>query len=372
MQSFSVREENSHDDIHQTLRRGAARRRLLALGGHGLAADESQARPSAAPTYTKWLWGNQRVRRHRCTTSPPSPARATATTGRARRSSCSLERQARRSRSRSAAASTAASTRTSGRTSAASAATRSNRRRPCIGGDCGEFDPRSNQYVKLRGVAVTLTPGYKWIDSATIGANDFGHVRPLRHRPHPLHRPRQRVGPALPGLGGATASSPGTWSASRCRGCGPAPTSRPASYTAADAAYGAQVKLHAVSSDVRRRRHLQVRQRHRGRRRTTTTSTTAATCSTRFRNAVVGVKFGIHPAAKLDIRAAFYHSVGRRQPAPWAPASTSAASPASRRCSPASTTTTAWKINVDLNDPFGIGFSFNVEGLRHRRRVRRR
>ena len=43
---------------------------------------------------------------------------------------------------------------------------------PCVGGDCGEFDSRSNQYVKLRGVTVTLTPGYSWIDSATIGASD--------------------------------------------------------------------------------------------------------------------------------------------------------------------------------------------------------
>ena len=29
----------------------------------------------------------------------------------------------------------------------------------CVGGDCGEFDPRSNLYVKLRGVNVTVTPG---------------------------------------------------------------------------------------------------------------------------------------------------------------------------------------------------------------------
>jgi len=48
----------------------------------------------------------------------------------------------------------------------------------CVGGDCGEFDPRSNQYVKLRGVAVTFTPGYKWIDSATIGSNDWGMFDP--------------------------------------------------------------------------------------------------------------------------------------------------------------------------------------------------
>ncbi|MCR6679853.1 hypothetical protein NVV43_31220, partial [Escherichia marmotae] len=49
----------------------------------------------------------------------------------------------------------------------------------CTGGDCGEFDPRSNQYIKLRGVAAILTPGYRWIDSATIGSNDFGQFDPF-------------------------------------------------------------------------------------------------------------------------------------------------------------------------------------------------
>jgi len=44
----------------------------------------------------------------------------------------------------------------------------------CIGGSCGEFDPRSNQYLKLRGVSVILTPGYHWIDSAVIGSSDLG------------------------------------------------------------------------------------------------------------------------------------------------------------------------------------------------------
>jgi hypothetical protein len=44
----------------------------------------------------------------------------------------------------------------------------------CVGGDCGEFDPRSAQYVKLRGVAVTLTPGYRWLSTAVVGSNDYG------------------------------------------------------------------------------------------------------------------------------------------------------------------------------------------------------
>ena len=37
-----------------------------------------------------------------------------------------------------------------------------------------ENDERSAQYVKMRGVRAVITPGYEWIDSATIGSNDFG------------------------------------------------------------------------------------------------------------------------------------------------------------------------------------------------------
>jgi hypothetical protein len=37
-----------------------------------------------------------------------------------------------------------------------------------------ESDPLSNQYFKLRGAWARLTPGYEWLDSATIGTNDWG------------------------------------------------------------------------------------------------------------------------------------------------------------------------------------------------------
>ncbi len=37
-----------------------------------------------------------------------------------------------------------------------------------------EDDPRSAQYVKLRGVWARITPGLDWLDSATIGSNDWG------------------------------------------------------------------------------------------------------------------------------------------------------------------------------------------------------
>lgn len=42
-----------------------------------------------------------------------------------------------------------------------------------------EDDPKSAQYIKMRGVYAIITPGYDWIDSATIGSNDFGLFDPL-------------------------------------------------------------------------------------------------------------------------------------------------------------------------------------------------
>ena len=42
-----------------------------------------------------------------------------------------------------------------------------------------ESDERSAQYVKMRGVYAIITPGYEWIDSATIGSNDFGMFDPM-------------------------------------------------------------------------------------------------------------------------------------------------------------------------------------------------
>jgi len=44
--------------------------------------------------------------------------------------------------------------------------------------NCGEDDPRCNQYVKLRGAWARITPGYEWMDSATIGNSDWGMFDP--------------------------------------------------------------------------------------------------------------------------------------------------------------------------------------------------
>lgn len=44
--------------------------------------------------------------------------------------------------------------------------------------NCGEDDPRCNQYVKLRGAWARITPGYDWMDSLTIGNSDWGMFDP--------------------------------------------------------------------------------------------------------------------------------------------------------------------------------------------------
>lgn len=46
-------------------------------------------------------------------------------------------------------------------------------------GNGGEYDPRSNEYIKLRGITVNITPGYRWLNRATIGSSDFGMFDPL-------------------------------------------------------------------------------------------------------------------------------------------------------------------------------------------------
>jgi len=45
---------------------------------------------------------------------------------------------------------------------------------PTAADACTEADPRCNSYIKLRGARVILTPGYDWLDSASIGSNDWG------------------------------------------------------------------------------------------------------------------------------------------------------------------------------------------------------
>ncbi|QQR72617.1 MAG: hypothetical protein IPJ17_14020 [Holophagales bacterium] len=230
---------------------------------------------------------------------------------------------------------------------------------PCVGGDCGEFDSRSNQYVKLRGVAVTLTPGYDWIDSATIGANDWGMFDPFV-----IGRIRYIDRDNGAGLlfQGSAANRKFTWDAARISlprlWAGPGYAT--GSYPVQDAAYGVQTKFNLSSAfDLaligQYVNDIEVDAKD-------LLPDNGRSTRNRFKNTVIGARFGIHPGSKLDVRGAVYSSSADSNPAYGAPADFFGISgfgpvPAGKHDD------TAWKLNVDLNDPFGVGLSFNFEAF---------
>ena len=83
---------------------------------------------------------------------------------------------------------------------------------------------------------------------------------------------------------------------------------------------------------------------------------------TRFRNNVAGLKVGFHPNSTFDVRGAFYRSSADSDPsAPGVPAAFGIAGflPVLAGL----IDDEAWKLNVDVNDPFHNGLSFNLEAF---------
>lgn len=228
---------------------------------------------------------------------------------------------------------------------------------PCTGGDCGEFDPRSNQYIKLRGLTARFTPGFKWVDAVTIGSTDLGMFDPFT-----IGKIRyiDRDNAAAVLLQGALIdrklgydliriSLPRLWAG---------PNFETGDYTAADGAYGLQLKLEPsqifdVVGIVERVRDIEVDSRDQD-------FDDGRDVRTRFENDVYGVKLGVHPSSMFDIQAAAYFSDANSEPIARAPAnffSISGFSPV-----PAGELDDeTFKLNVDINEPFGNGLSFNIE-----------
>ncbi len=227
---------------------------------------------------------------------------------------------------------------------------------PCVGGDCGEFDPRSNEYIKMRGLTARFTPGYKWVDSVTIGSTDLGmfdaftigKVRYIDRDNAKAVLFQGAVGDRKLGYDLIRVSLPRLWAG---------PNFTTGDYAAADGAYGLQLKLAPVQvfdlvGIVERVRDIEVDGRDQD-------IDDGRDVRTRFENDVYGLKLGLHPSGMFDIRAAAYFSEARSEPLPGVPTSfgTSGFSPV-----PAGELDDeAYKANVDINDPFGIGLSFNVE-----------
>jgi hypothetical protein len=227
---------------------------------------------------------------------------------------------------------------------------------PCVGGDCGEFDPRSNEYIKMRGLTARITPGYKWLDSATIGSNDLGMFDPftigkIRYIDRDNAKAilfqgalfERKVGYDLIRI-----SLPRLFAG---------PNFNTGDYAGQDGAYGLQLRfapssLFDASLVYERVRDIEVDQTDRD-------FDDGRDVDTRFENDVIGLRFGIHPGTMIDFRGQIYSSEAASNPVFGTPTGfgISGFSPVPAG-EPEDETYLA---NVDLNDPFGIGLSFNLE-----------
>jgi hypothetical protein len=228
----------------------------------------------------------------------------------------------------------------------------------CLGASCGEFDPRSNWYIKLRGVAVTITPGYL-IDSATIGANDWGQFDPFvvgRIR----YIDRDNMYGVL--VQGSLLDKKLAWDLGRISlpKLWAGPNYNTGAFHALDASYVGQFRyvfndqfdlsgLFNYVNDVEVKADDNNWDDGRDLR-------------WRFRNGVGGLKAGIHISPQVDVRASAYYSYVNSMPDLDAPRDFAALTgfspvPAGLHFDG------AYKLDVAINDPLEMGLSLNIQAF---------
>ncbi|HLK99382.1 MAG TPA: hypothetical protein VK539_02315 [Myxococcaceae bacterium] len=229
---------------------------------------------------------------------------------------------------------------------------------PCVAGNCGEFDPRSNQYVKLRGMAVTLTPGYL-VDSATIGANDFGQFDPYvigRIR----YIDRDNAHGIL--LQGSAFDRKLTWDATRISlpRLWAGPSFSTGLFHTGDAAYGFQTRLSLSDAIEVGGIFSYVNDAEIAPADKDNNLDDGRDLTPRYRNGVGGVKAALRLGEKVDIRGALYHSYSNADPTltpkefglnGYSPV------PAGRR------EDQSYRLDVTLSDPLDVGLSVNLQGF---------
>jgi hypothetical protein len=230
----------------------------------------------------------------------------------------------------------------------------------CVAGNCGEFDPRSNQYIKLRGIAVVLTPGYL-IDSATIGANDFGQFDPYvigRIR----YIDRDNAHGIL--LQGSAYDRKLTWDVTRISlpKLWAGPSFSTGVFHVSDAAYGFQTKWSLTDALDVGGIFSYVNDAEIAPTEADNNLDDGRDLTPRFRNGVGGMKAAARLSDKVDVRGAFYHSYSNADPVltpkgfhltdnRYSPV------PAGRR------EDQSYRLDVTLTDPLDIGLSVNLQGF---------
>lgn len=225
----------------------------------------------------------------------------------------------------------------------------------CIGGDCGEFDPRSNEYIKMRGLTARFTPGYKWVDAVTIGSSDLGMfdaftIGKIRYIDRDNAKAVLFQGPLFGrrvSYDLIRVSLPRLWAG---------PNFNTGSYTGQDGAYGLQLKFAPTSLFdgaviFERTRDLEIDGSDRD-------FDDGRDVASRFQNDVAALKFGIHPNPIVDFRGAIYSSEAESDPQFGAPSgffSISGFSPVPAGDLDDET----YMANVDIN--LASGLTFNLE-----------
>lgn len=224
---------------------------------------------------------------------------------------------------------------------------------PCIGGDCGEFDPRSNQYVKLRGLTLRVTPGWTYADAVTIGATDLGMfdaftIGKIRY----IDRDNTAAVLFQGNLGevkydAIRISLPRLWAG---------PEYNTGQYTSQDSAYGVQAAWQGSMVDLTGIAYVARDVELDG---TDADPDDGQDLDTRFSNDVYGVKVAVRPTDTLDLRGAFYASSSESNPnfAPGSFFGISGFSPV-----PAGDLSgEAFKLNADWMEIAGTTFSVQFE-----------
>lgn len=226
---------------------------------------------------------------------------------------------------------------------------------PNGGGDCGEFDPRSNQYVKLRGMTVRVTPGWKYMDAITFGSSDLGMfdaftMGKIRYIDRDNLGVLLAQGSLAPNVryDAIRISLPRLWAG---------PNFATGEFTSADSAYGVQLRYTGPVIDVTgiadQVSDVEIDTGD-------IIDDDGRKLTQRYRNQVVGIKADWHPAGPYAVRGALYRSSSdpnlRMADVPdnfglngYSPVIAD------------DVNDEAIKLNVDVNDPFGNGFSVNGE-----------